>query len=353
MASSSRESPKLLRAERGAVNATSRTPLLANEQPTWRPKVHDTCPTCKGKGKIQRDALNDNELVALIPLGDKRLKPRRTKTIVLSTVLLTACVLGFIIFFLYPRPVSIEVKSGSAANLSVTCGNQDGSCLQYFNMSIYWTLHVRNNNYMAVSVKGGNLIMRGVGANVMGNMSVALDPIPHRHSGDVILLVNASTLSQWAYRIMHSCVTAKTSPSNRIAVEFKLNLTVTIMSFHEPIVVNTLVPVTCPIPEAPIQPASTLPPVTILPSNSTTQATGAASSTTPISTASSVISAGPSSTPFMQQSQPSSAIQPVVRAWVTEEHPIVDTVHACTRQSRWHDDPRTANCTQANWIPCQ
>jgi hypothetical protein len=44
----------------------------------WRPQVHETCPSCNGKGRVQRDALTQSELVALIPYNDKRLKPRRT-----------------------------------------------------------------------------------------------------------------------------------------------------------------------------------------------------------------------------------------------------------------------------------
>lgn len=67
------------------------------------PKVHETCPTCKGKGKIAKDALRHDELIALIPVKDQRLKPKRTKLIIGLTVLVTAASLGLIIFFLFPR----------------------------------------------------------------------------------------------------------------------------------------------------------------------------------------------------------------------------------------------------------
>nr|AAH53198.1 Zgc:64013 protein [Danio rerio] len=35
-----------------------------------------TCPTCQGTGRIPRN--QENQLVALIPYSDQRLKPRRT-----------------------------------------------------------------------------------------------------------------------------------------------------------------------------------------------------------------------------------------------------------------------------------
>ncbi|PWA28329.1 hypothetical protein CCH79_00018888 [Gambusia affinis] len=41
-----------------------------------------TCPTCQGTGRIPRD--KENQLVALIPYSDQRLRPRRTCPIILD-----------------------------------------------------------------------------------------------------------------------------------------------------------------------------------------------------------------------------------------------------------------------------
>jgi len=87
--------------------------------------------------------------------------------VIFCTVVLTALVLGFIIFFLYPRSVTMTVVSGSAANLTVSCSGFDDLYLEHFNMSIYWTLNVQNNNYMAVTVKKGNLVMKGLGVSAL------------------------------------------------------------------------------------------------------------------------------------------------------------------------------------------
>eukprot|EP00049_Salpingoeca_infusionum_P010515 m.181294 g.181294 ORF g.181294 m.181294 type:complete len:98 (-) comp14662_c1_seq21:238-531(-) len=76
---------------------TQRTPLLpvngeTDALPTsngaivgWTPRVHQACPTCNGKGKIPKDAFSRNELVTLISVNDKRLKPRRTFVDILHT----------------------------------------------------------------------------------------------------------------------------------------------------------------------------------------------------------------------------------------------------------------------------
>lgn len=65
-----------------------------------------TCPTCQGNGEIPQEL--EKQLVALIPYGDQRLKPRRTKLSVFLAV--TICLLTFslAIFFLYPRSIVVH-----------------------------------------------------------------------------------------------------------------------------------------------------------------------------------------------------------------------------------------------------
>ncbi|KAM6376432.1 transmembrane protein 106B isoform 2-T2 [Alca torda] len=46
-----------------------------------------TCPTCQGTGRIPRG--QENQLVALIPYSDQRLRPRRTKLYVTASVINT------------------------------------------------------------------------------------------------------------------------------------------------------------------------------------------------------------------------------------------------------------------------
>ena len=55
----------------GLSNANENSPLLLNKSKS-RGKP---CPTCKGSGKVDRE--QENQLIALIPLSDRRLKPKR------------------------------------------------------------------------------------------------------------------------------------------------------------------------------------------------------------------------------------------------------------------------------------
>lgn len=67
------------------------------------------CPTCKGSGRIPKE--DEAKLVALIPYGDVRLKPRRTMLWVSLAVLCCAVISGLLIFFLIPREVQLHSNS--------------------------------------------------------------------------------------------------------------------------------------------------------------------------------------------------------------------------------------------------
>ncbi|XP_060059425.1 transmembrane protein 106A isoform X6 [Erinaceus europaeus] len=65
-----------------------------------------TCPTCQGSGEIPQEL--EKQLVALIPYGDQRLKPRHTKLSVFLAVLLCLLTSSLIVFFLFPRSVVVQ-----------------------------------------------------------------------------------------------------------------------------------------------------------------------------------------------------------------------------------------------------
>nr|XP_012421391.1 PREDICTED: transmembrane protein 106A isoform X2 [Odobenus rosmarus divergens] len=65
-----------------------------------------TCPTCQGSGEIPQDL--EKQLVALIPYGDQRLKPRRTKLFVFLAVFVCLVISSCIVFFLFPRSIAVQ-----------------------------------------------------------------------------------------------------------------------------------------------------------------------------------------------------------------------------------------------------
>lgn len=77
-------------------------------------KSSDTCPTCRGTGRIPRG--HEDQLVAVIPCNDVRLKPRRTKLYVCVAMGVCLFLCCLILFFLFPRSITLT----PASVLSVT-----------------------------------------------------------------------------------------------------------------------------------------------------------------------------------------------------------------------------------------
>ncbi|XP_005406685.1 PREDICTED: transmembrane protein 106C [Chinchilla lanigera] len=103
-----------------------------------------TCLTCQGTGYIPKEQVN--ELVALIPHSDQRLRPRRTKQYVLLSVLLCLLALGLLGFFLFPH--SVFVDDDGIKVVQVTFNKQDSLVI----LAITATLKIRNSNFYAVAV---------------------------------------------------------------------------------------------------------------------------------------------------------------------------------------------------------
>ncbi|XP_025933653.1 transmembrane protein 106B isoform X1 [Apteryx rowi] len=103
-----------------------------------------TCPTCQGTGRIPRG--QENQLVALIPYSDQRLRPRRTKLYVTASVIVCLLLSGLAVFFLFPR--SIDVQYIGVKSVYVTY--EQSRRIIYLNITN--TLNITNNNYYSVEV---------------------------------------------------------------------------------------------------------------------------------------------------------------------------------------------------------
>ncbi|NWU18296.1 T106C protein, partial [Cephalopterus ornatus] len=103
-----------------------------------------TCPTCQGTGCIPTEQVN--ELVALIPYSDQRLRPQRTKLYVLLSVLLCLLVSGLVVFFLFPH--SVLVEDDGIKVVRVWFDRKNSVVL----LAITATLRIRNSNFYSVAV---------------------------------------------------------------------------------------------------------------------------------------------------------------------------------------------------------
>ncbi|XP_014689293.1 transmembrane protein 106A isoform X1 [Equus asinus] len=101
-----------------------------------------TCPTCRGSGEIPREL--EKQLVALIPYGDQRLKPRHTKRSVFLAVLICLVTSSLMVFFLFPR--SIAVQPAGVNSSTVAFDEAD------VHINITNILNISNSNYYPITV---------------------------------------------------------------------------------------------------------------------------------------------------------------------------------------------------------
>ncbi|MBZ3877462.1 Transmembrane protein 106A [Sciurus carolinensis] len=101
-----------------------------------------TCPTCQGSGEIPREL--EKQLVALIPYGDQRLKPRHTKLSVFLAVFICLVTSSSIIFFLFPR--SIAVQPAGLNSSTVAFDETD------IHLNMTSILNISNTNYYPITV---------------------------------------------------------------------------------------------------------------------------------------------------------------------------------------------------------
>ncbi|XP_019355949.1 transmembrane protein 106A isoform X2 [Alligator mississippiensis] len=123
----------------GSINATSCAPCLGIAS---RGCVN--CPTCQGTGRIPRE--QEKQLVALIPYGDQRLKPRRTKLYVSLAVVICLLMSCLIIFFLFPRSINVQPAGLNASSIAFDAAISS----IILNMTIYYMVSnmiTDNNTY--------------------------------------------------------------------------------------------------------------------------------------------------------------------------------------------------------------
>ncbi|XP_054449582.1 transmembrane protein 106A [Pteronotus mesoamericanus] len=101
-----------------------------------------TCPTCQGSGEIPPEL--EKQLVALIPYGDQRLKPRHTKLSVFLAVLICLVTTSLVVFFLFPRPITVRP---AGLNSSTVAFDKSDIHLNITNI-----LNISNSNYCPITV---------------------------------------------------------------------------------------------------------------------------------------------------------------------------------------------------------
>ncbi|XP_030629792.1 transmembrane protein 106A [Chanos chanos] len=102
----------------------------------------DSCPTCQGIGRIPRG--QENQLVAVIPCSDQRLKPARTKLYVCISVVLCLLFSSLVLFFLFPRSIVMSPIAFQSALVYFTPDTVE--------MTIKNNVNISNQNFVAVTI---------------------------------------------------------------------------------------------------------------------------------------------------------------------------------------------------------
>jgi len=104
-----------------------------------------TCQTCSGLGRVPRE--RTNELIALVPYNDARLKPKNTKLIILSIV--STLLILFATSAVFAMPRSIEfAESKRPVKMNVTIEPLISSMV----LDLVSYYYVKNWNYYPVSI---------------------------------------------------------------------------------------------------------------------------------------------------------------------------------------------------------
>jgi hypothetical protein len=106
---------------------------------------NEVCPTCEGTGVLPKGRKSD--LVALIPYGDNRLKPSRTKWYVGFTIVFFLVLGALLCFFLIPRAVGIKVFGMQITNKTLP---KDNSSIVF---QIKVGIELSNGNFYSAKAK--------------------------------------------------------------------------------------------------------------------------------------------------------------------------------------------------------
>lgn len=109
------------------------------------------CPTCKGSGRIRRD--QEDALVALIPVSDSRLKPKRIWLWVLITFIVCIVASSVSIVLLAPREISIknDYTSLKPKNISLLKGPTNDTIGLQINFTTQYEIY--NKNFFDIKLR--------------------------------------------------------------------------------------------------------------------------------------------------------------------------------------------------------
>ncbi|XP_072179096.1 transmembrane protein 106B-like [Diadema setosum] len=168
-----------------------------------------TCPTCEGTGKIPRG--REDDLVALIPFTDDRLKPRRTWLYVFLSIFACAVVAGVLVAFLIPRPILLQ-QLGDVQTVATWYNTSKPE----MKLTLQTDFEVYNYNFFSLTEQSMSIMARwseeAIGTNVTMLNTTTGGRQSHQFSANVTVTITESVL------VSHCVGTA--TPSHLIYMQF-------------------------------------------------------------------------------------------------------------------------------------
>ncbi|RUS79547.1 hypothetical protein EGW08_012677 [Elysia chlorotica] len=197
------------------------------------------CPSCRGLGRVPKEL--ENQLVALIPMKDGRLKPRRTILYVAIAVGLCIVTAGLLIFFLMPRDITISSNrpflQPKHIDINVTA--------KFANFTVINKYNVSNNNFYSVKISG--VAMKSLYSNAVIAQSFAYKEHPleiSARSEDELLVPMDFILSGEHGSLVTHCM-SNWSWIHNLPILFEVTANYTYMGHSEQATLTTFQTVSC------------------------------------------------------------------------------------------------------------
>ncbi|KAE8596355.1 hypothetical protein XENTR_v10016068 [Xenopus tropicalis] len=182
-----------------------------------------TCATCQGTGRIPRG--RENQLVALIPYSDQRLRPRRTKLYVTISVIVCLLLSCLAVFFLFPR--SVDVNYVGVKSVLVSYDEK----MQFVYLNITNTINITNNNFYSIEVENVTEQVQ-FSKTVIGkaklNNVMRIGPLDNKQ---IDYTVPTSIGNELSY--MYSFCTLSTIKVHNIVMEMQVTVTISYLGHPE------------------------------------------------------------------------------------------------------------------------
>jgi len=158
------------------------------------------CPTCKGKGKLSQ--AQSDTMLALIPVHDTRLKPKRTGLKLGIAFCLLLVVGGLCLAFLFPRKVYLALNSMTLKHHSVQ---------KPIVVNLTMTAYLNNTNFFAVEVSKISaqilfLSTSDLTAHEVGNVQLpSVEHLGIREKRKIEFIVNTSYTGKDSDTVQNYC----------------------------------------------------------------------------------------------------------------------------------------------------